>query len=117
MLAAFRHVINFAATQIITNSIQKKLFKVLVAMMITFAPVHVTSSLTQRTLQSVTLNRNASQTRCFAIMISQNRPRLMISNVLESIKSVMESTYVQMAPMKLGRTVSTRIVTHVQKTW
>ena len=117
MLVAFQHVINFVATQIIINSIQKKLSRGLVVIMITFVLAHVTSSLTKRTLPSVILNQNAFLIRCSVIMISRNQPRLMILNALESIKFATASTCVLMVPMNLGQTVFTRIAILVPMTW
>ena len=117
MLVAFQHAINFAVTHIIINSIQKRLSRGLVVMMITFVLAHVTSSLTKQTLPSVILNQNAFQTRCSVIMISRNQPRLMILNALESIKFATASTCVLMVPMNLGQTVFTRIAIHVLMTW
>ena len=117
MLVAFQHVINFAGTLIIINSIQKRLSRGSVVMMITFVLAHVTSSLTKPTLPSVILNQNAFQTRCFVIMISLNQPRLTILNALESIKFATVSTCVLMVPMNLGQTVFTRIAILVPMTW
>ena len=117
MHVVFHHVINFVVMQIITSLILKRLYKALVDMKITSVLAHVTFSSTNRTLRSVILNQNAFQTKCFVIMISQNLPKLMISNALELIKSATVLINVLMVLMKLGQIVFTRIVIPVQQTW